>query len=79
MLHAADRTERIKLQLELCRYFSLRNVAALWIAIAAKEPAEAAATLRHLAAVLSAAHWAWKTSTLKRWCVARWRVVANHL
>ena len=79
MLGATDRAERIKLHLELCRYFSLRNVFALWVAVATKEPAEAAATLRHLAAVFRTAHWAWEPRTLKRWRVARRRIVANHL
>ena len=79
VLHAAHWAERIELQLELCRYLSLRNVLALWVSVTTEEPAEAAPSLRHLAAVLRATHWAREAGTLKRWRVAGRRIVANHL
>ena len=79
MLYAAHWAECIELQLELCWHLSLRNVSTLWISITAKEPAESTATLRHLAAVFRAAHWARKPRSLKCWCVPRRRIVTNHL
>ena len=69
MLHAAHWAERIKLELEFCWHLSLRNVLALWVSVTTEEPAEAAPSLRHLAAVLRAAHWAREARTLKRWRV----------
>jgi hypothetical protein len=69
----------LKGEAELFWNLWLRDELALWIAIAAKEVAEATTALRHLPAVLRSALRARKTGTLKSWDIATRRVVTDYL
>ena len=79
MLTATYWAEGLKGETELLWHLSLRDELALGVAIAAKEVAVAAASLRHLPAVLSAALWARKAGPLKGGDITTRGVIADHL